>query len=44
MWVGSVDVCGRTATLLEVGQLGGMAVGQSVVWLKILPLGLYVDA
>lgn len=37
-------MCGRTATLLEVGQLGGMAVGQSVVWLKILPLGLYVDA
>lgn len=37
-------MCGRTATLLEVGQLGGLAVGQSVVWLQILPLGLYVDA
>lgn len=24
--------------------MGGLAVGQSVVWLQILPLGLYVDA
>lgn len=37
-------VDGRLHCWTSVSWVGGLAVGQSVVWLQILPLGLYVDA